>query len=178
MRRLLVAVILAAVAFIAAPATGASAAGLPYYTGPYRLINQKSGMCLNQDKSGGTLQATLLAWPCSSTPAANEKWYEVFVDGELRVQLQNVDSGQCVNQNFSGGAEHSDVIAYSCSWSYGNGLWYPVNVGTSVYEFENGMTYKCLNQDYSGGTWHHTMLAWSCVNGQHATNNDWRLVPA
>ena len=168
MRRCIALLVFMVGAFLVVPATAASAFSIDG-PGPYRIINQKSGQCLNQDYSGGTAHPTVLAWPCTSTLALNEKWWLRPGPVSGYYQVENAASHQCLNQDFSGNVEHDNVIAYACSNEYYNGLWTRSPVGLDD-RLLNGATRKCLNQNYSGGAPHHDILAYACVN---ATNNNW-----
>ena len=167
MRRLFAILALMITAFVVVPATAANADPGP---GPWRLKNKLSGMCLNQDYSGGVAHATVLAWPCSATPAANEKW--AVLSGK---QYQNVASGKCLDQDYSGGVEHANIIVYTCT-AAANSSWGMYNTELSNTMLINGMSNKCLNQDYSGGVPHHTMLAYDCIGKPEYQNNFWELV--
>lgn len=176
MRRLLATLVLMIGAFAVAPAAAAQAAPNPG-NGEFRIINVRSGMCLNQDYSGGVAHRTVLAWKCSGSSSTWNEIWEITTASADRLLIKNKESGQCLNQDFSGNVQHSNVIVYTCSWDHYNGIWLPETHG-GVWEFSNYATLKCLNQDYSGGQPGHAILAWTCLGTPHATNNDWRLQPA
>ena len=173
MRRLLALFALMIAAFVVAPASAAQAAPNPG-NGTFKIINKRSGMCLNQDYSGGKPHPNVLAWKCTvGTGAWNEIW-EITTASADRLLIKNKASGKCLNQDFSGNVEHPGVIVYTCNWDHYNGVWLP-ETHNGVWEFSNYATLKCLNQDYTGGVARHEVLAWTCLGTPHATNNDWTL---
>lgn len=141
----------------------------PVRYGPFTWINLASGSCLDQDYTGNTPHARVLAWPCSS--ARNQRWYfDDYGDGTMK--LVNARSGHCLDQNYSNGVEHVDIFAWPCNTAL-NQRWvaWTFNVGTGVYyQFENYRSAKHLDQDYSDNVAHSRVIAYPFTN---RTNQTW-----
>jgi hypothetical protein len=143
--------------------------------GYYKILNDLSGQCLDQDYTGGTPNQPVLAWPCNG--GANQVWRKL--GGDDYFVFINSRSQQCLNQDYSNNKEHSNVIAYGChefpneQWN----VWW--DTGRGAWVLANGLSGKCLDQDYSGGTPHHDVLAYTCKPNSQldgVTNQHWFFI--
>ena len=144
----------------------------------YKIINDRSDRCLDQDYTGGSPHATVQVWNCIN-PGDNQKWKLHAVGGSSDYQLINVRSHQCLDQDYSGGTVHLKVTAHACN----DGLnqmfkvvWDSVAVTARIEVPLSPDAYPyCLDQDYSGGMQHSTLLVYRCNGG---SNQTWVMVDA
>ena len=158
MRKLVSALAVFAVILLGSPAPASAAAE--------QLVNQRSGMCLDQDYTGGTPHSTPLAWRCLGN--ANQNWDLQLISvgsGPGVYRIVNQRSGQCLDQDFTGGTPHSRVLVWPCNGG-GNQHWELV-LNQGGYRLRNILSGNCLDQDYTGGQPRSTVLAWTCNNQQN-----------
>jgi hypothetical protein len=154
-RKLVAALAVLVVALLGTPAPASAADDFT------TLVNQRSGLCLDQDYTGGTPHSTPLAWRCLNN--SNQQWNLKLISTNSNpgvYRIINKRSGQCLDQDFTGGTPHSRVLVWTCNGN-GNQHWELV-LNNGGYRLRNILSGKCLDQDYTGGVARSKVLAWTC----------------
>jgi hypothetical protein len=144
----------------------------------WKVINDRSDRCLDQDYSGGTPHATIQAWLCLN-PGDNQRWI-LHPLGGSRYTLKNVRSGQCLDQDWSGGVVHYNITAHACNGQINQQLdiqWF-ASQPSHAYMYaplSDNAQQHCLDQSWSGGVQHPTVSFYTCLN---QTNQVWVFVSA
>ena len=164
-------------------ATGSPSLAAFPAAGRYKIINARSGHCLEQSWAGGTQRAQILAVPC--TGGSNQIWqiWDNNLGGNVH-EIVNWRSDKCLNQSYSTGSETKNIIAFPCQRGTNGlnekwGTYTTTNWGDSIANHESG---KCLDQDYSNNTPHATVIAFRCKSiaemTSRVTNQTWYFARA
>ena len=139
----------------------------------YEVINQTSGLCVD-DAAWGTSNGThLQQWACGSQQA-NQEWQfrPAATGGYDAVYSRN--AGGLVWDDAAGSTANGNGIQL---WSYGGGNpnqeWQPHSLGNGLWRFVNLKSGLCL--DNTGSTANGVqMTQWQCVDGN--ANQEFKLV--
>jgi hypothetical protein len=148
-------------AALAAPGVAAASnQAADLVSGSAVLRNAASGMCLDQDFSGGQDQRRVIAHGCHN--GANQIWkIEMASIGTIR--LINQLSGKCLDQDYGTGVPGPLVTAYSCHDGL-NQQWIPEAYDGS-FSLRNAKSRMCLDQDYGTGVPGSAVTAYPCHGG-------------
>ena len=88
----------------------APATGVTDETGYYRLINQKSGKCLDVASASTANGANVIQYTCGTS--TNQQWQWVAIGSYFQLKARH--SGKCLDVVSSGTADGTDIQQYTC----------------------------------------------------------------
>lgn len=135
--------------------------------GAYRLVNTRSGHCLDVKADSRDPGASLLQWSCNG--GGNQR-FDLTRNGGA-IKLAGANSGLCVGVAGSVLTNGGDVIQWTCNTNTSQ-QWRPVSVGRGVYELRNGNSGLCMEVHQASTEAGANVQQWSCNGGAHQS---WRL---
>jgi Ricin-type beta-trefoil lectin domain len=136
--------------------------------GPYRLVRQGAGKCLDVASAGTADGTNIQQWSCNKTKAQT---FSIEDAGDGYVYLVNDNSKKCLDVAWAGAADGTNIQLWSCNGS-GAQRFFIEHMGNSYYRVRNANSGKCVDvsaNGYADGT---NVQLWSC-NGGEAQN--WKI---
>jgi len=87
-------------------------------------VNYLYNQCLNVENAGTATGTAVIGYPCSATPATNERW-ELIPKGNGMAKLRGVGSQKCLIVNGGNRADGSGLVISDCAGDLSTTRWYP-----------------------------------------------------